>query len=77
MDNNIKAWIGVCLSWAIIGFNRSMNCDECGVFRDSVLINFEDRILCSLVKWGRKEKARLEHELLWKVYSAQIKQDGG
>lgn len=54
-----------------------MNCDECGVFRDSVLINFEDRILCSLVKWGRKEKARLEHELLWKVYSAQIKQDGG
>jgi hypothetical protein len=22
MDNNVKAWIGVCLSWAIIGFNR-------------------------------------------------------
>jgi hypothetical protein len=68
-----------------------MNCEECGcrggVFRDSVLINFEGRILCErcLVKWGRREKARLEHELeelLWKVYSArrkiaQIKQDGG
>ena len=63
-----------------------MNCDECGcwgivdgVFRDSVLINFEGRILCEhcLVKWGRKEKARLEQELLWKVYSAQIKHDGG
>ena len=22
MDNNVKVWIGVCLSWVIIGFNR-------------------------------------------------------
>ena len=71
-----------------------MNCEECGrwgivdgVFRDSVLINFEGKILCEhcLVKLGQKEKSRLEHELeelLWKIYNArrkilQIKKEGG
>jgi NAD-dependent dihydropyrimidine dehydrogenase PreA subunit len=69
------------------------NCDECGKwgiidgeYRGSVLIGFDDRILCGscIKKWREKEIKRLEEEkenIQWKSYKAirkinQILYDG-